>query len=150
MPNAAHEMLTPSQCVRGCLYGGALGDAFGLPIEFKSLNTIRAEHGPFGLTEPLLHNGQLIVSDDTQMTLFTLEGIIRGLQRNVNEPLNEEIRLAYVDWLSTQPDSGFEGQLRGSIALEKALQFSRAPGHTCISAIRAGAWGTPENKMGLS
>lgn len=36
--------------VRGCLLGGAVGDALGHPVEFSSLDRIRATHGPRGVT----------------------------------------------------------------------------------------------------
>jgi ADP-ribosylglycohydrolase len=55
--------------------GGAIGDAFGYRIEFQSLAAIRARFGPGGLMEPIFDGqGRLIVSDDTQMALFTAEG----------------------------------------------------------------------------
>lgn len=59
--------------VRGCLLGGAIGDAFGYEIEFDRLSAIRKRS--LGMTEPVRHGGKLVVSDDTQMTLFTLEGV---------------------------------------------------------------------------
>ncbi len=59
--------------VRGCLFGGAIGDAFGYKVEFKSLCSIRASYGEGGIQEPEETEGQFVVSDDTQMTLFTLE-----------------------------------------------------------------------------
>jgi ADP-ribosylglycohydrolase len=34
--------------VRGCLLGGAIGDALGYPVEFLSLDAIRATHGAAG------------------------------------------------------------------------------------------------------
>ena len=35
----------------GCLLGGAVGDALGAPVEFKSLAEIRDEFGPAGITD---------------------------------------------------------------------------------------------------
>ena len=54
--------------VLGCLFGGAVGDAFGYEVEFDSLAVIRARYGDQGIQEPVLHDGRLVVSDDTQMT----------------------------------------------------------------------------------
>ena len=87
--------------VRGCLFGGAIGDAFGYKVEFKSLSSIRASYGEGGIQEPEETDGQFVVSDDTQMTMFTLEGLTRGLG-GTEETILEEIRLAYIDWLSTR------------------------------------------------
>ena len=126
--------------IDGCLYGGALGDALGYRVEFKSLKSIRSDFGQEGVQSPYETGGQAIVSDDTQMTLFTLEGLIRGLISDGN--ILEEIRLAYIDWLYTQspPDIGW--QPRGSIYHDKVLWHLRAPGNTCLSASHAGAHGT--------
>ena len=56
---------------RGCLLGGAAGDALGYPVEFLSLSDIRARYGPAGITSYALRHGVAQISDDTQMTLFT-------------------------------------------------------------------------------
>lgn len=55
-----------------------MGDAFGYEIEFCQMPEIRRRCGPAGMTEPVRHGGRLVVSDDTQMTLFTLEGLLRA------------------------------------------------------------------------
>ena len=39
-------MTTERDRYRGCLLGGAVGDALGAGIEFSSLAEIRTEHGP--------------------------------------------------------------------------------------------------------
>ena len=65
--------------VRGCLLGGALGDALGAAIEFDSLEEIRARYGPQGLERLAPAYGRVgAITDDTQMTLFTAEGLIRA------------------------------------------------------------------------
>ncbi|MBP9111997.1 MAG: ADP-ribosylglycohydrolase family protein, partial [Polyangiaceae bacterium] len=69
--------------ILGCLLGGALGDAFGAPIEFMSLHAIREKYGPDGLLEFTAYAGRLgAITDDTQMTLFTVEGIVRANARS--------------------------------------------------------------------
>jgi ADP-ribosylglycohydrolase len=63
--------------VRGCLLGGAVGDALGVPIEFDSLQEIRRRFGPEGLCDyAWAHGRRGAISDDTQMTLFTAEGLV--------------------------------------------------------------------------
>ncbi len=37
--------------VRGCLLGGAIGDALGAGVEFDSLDAIRQAHGQDGVTD---------------------------------------------------------------------------------------------------
>ena len=67
----------PRDRIRGSLLGGAVGDTLGAPIEFESLREIRARFGPEGLRKPAPAFGRVgAITDDTQMTLFTAEGLI--------------------------------------------------------------------------
>ncbi len=130
----------------GCLLGGAVGDGFGYAIEFDRLPAIRARFGAAGLREPVLHEGRLVVSDDTQMTLFTLEGAARALAAGGgDEAVIEEIRLAYLDWLGTQR-RGHRAP-SGALARQAALRQNRAPGNTCLSALAEGGGGTPDQPI---
>jgi ADP-ribosylglycohydrolase len=61
---------------RGCLAGGAVGDALGYAVEFMSESEIFGAYGPRGITEYELQGGVAQISDDTQMTLFTLNGLL--------------------------------------------------------------------------
>ncbi|MFB3826996.1 MAG: ADP-ribosylglycohydrolase family protein [Bryobacteraceae bacterium] len=123
----------------GCLVGGAIGDAFGYPVEFKRLPAIRARYGPRGIREPQLRDGKLVTSDDTQMTLFTLEGLLRGLRGG--NPI-EEIRLAYLDWLDTQGYGPARHRPVGELVHEAVLRVERDPGTTCVSALQDGGRGS--------
>ena len=135
--------------VRGCLFGGAIGDAMGYRVEFKGLGSIRFSYGEAGIQEPEETDGYYVVSDDTQMTLFTFEGLIRGLGQS-DETILEEIRLAYVDWLATQEAPDISWHPRGNIYHNKRLWHLRAPGNTCTSATRNGAHGTPTDPINNS
>lgn len=129
--------------VLGCLLGGAVGDAFGYEVEFDRLEEIRGEHGPDGLQEPVLNKGKLVVSDDTQMTLFTLEGLLDAVDEDV-PTIVEHTRLAYLDWLVTQSGAVPGHEIVGTLGVEPVLCVQRAPGNTCISALVSGGHGTPE------
>ena len=60
---------------RGCLLGGAVGDALGALVEFLSLAEIRAAFGPDGIRDFAPAYGQLgAITDDTQTAVFTAEG----------------------------------------------------------------------------
>ena len=63
----------------GCLLGGAVGDALGAPIEFMSATDILLDFGPMGVTnyQPA-YGGLGLITDDTQMTLFTADGLLRA------------------------------------------------------------------------
>ncbi|MET8387686.1 ADP-ribosylglycohydrolase family protein [Streptosporangium canum] len=121
--------------VRGCLLGGALGDALGAPVEFDSLGEIRRQYGPAGLTEPAPdRRGRVgLITDDTQMTLFTVEGLIRGENATA-------VRRAYLRWLDTQqhpsPPPADGGIRTGRLREQRWLYSQRAPGNACLSGLR--------------
>ena len=140
-PGARREM------IRGCLLGGAVGDALGSPVEFldkKSICELFGEKGITGYAE--FRDGTGAVTDDTQMTLFTAEGILRACvrsrERGVCDPVSV-MRFAYWRWLKTQggrvPETNFQEALTsGWLIREKQLFSDRAPGRTCITALEAG------------
>ena len=137
--------------VRGCLLAGAIGDAFGYEIEFDSLSRIRQRFGPEGLTAPVRHRGRLITSDDTQMTLFTLEGLLRARSSGCLDDLSatlEHLRLATLDWFRTQSSSPARERYTGQRS--PVMQVRRAPGNTCLSACALGATGTIERPLNNS
>ena len=68
--------------IRGSLLGGAIGDALGYPVEFMSYSQIKSKYGEEGITRfELDKNGVAEISDDTQMTLFTVNGLLFGFTR---------------------------------------------------------------------
>jgi ADP-ribosylglycohydrolase len=136
--------------VLGCLLGGAIGDAFGYEVEFDRWQNIKAKFGADGITHPVAHDGKVVVSDDTQMTLFTLEGMTQSraaLARQDVPAMVDAIRLAYLDWLHTQGDGDRRWKVVGRIANDSRLWQRRAPGTTCIGALRAGGRGSPEKPL---
>ncbi|MCC6747188.1 MAG: ADP-ribosylglycohydrolase family protein [Deltaproteobacteria bacterium] len=139
----------------GCLLGGAVGDALGAPIEFDSLAEIRAKYGPAGLTDYVPAYGvPCAITDDTQLTLFTAEALLRADNerrlRGSTAP-TDHARRAYLRWLHTQasplrPEAGEPGFLLGVPEV-----FSRrAPGSTCLSALEAGGEGSLASPTNLS
>lgn len=63
--------------IRGSMFGGAIGDALGYPIEFLGEKEIFGRYGDSGITSFELdgRTGKALISDDTQMSLFTANGI---------------------------------------------------------------------------
>ena len=129
------KALSMQDRVRGSLLGGAMGDALGYAVEFDRNNQIVARYGPDGITayEPV--HGLAIISDDTQMTLFTAEGILRHEAAATGGSPLWAISDAYQDWLRTQ-ETHFQPGMTGLLA-EPRLFCPRAPGNTCLSALRA-------------
>ena len=133
---------------RGCLLGGAVGDALGAPVEFSSLAEIRRVYGERGLTDYAPAYGRLgAFTDDTQMTLFTADGLVRAVnrfeERGVSSP-PDVVRLAYLRWFATQNEAPPPGSPRGWLDGLPELHARRAPGATCLAALAAGGRGTPE------
>lgn len=122
---------------RGSLLAGAIGDALGAPVEFDGLDRIRAAHGPDGVTGllPSGYGPPGLVTDDTQMVLFTVEALLGDGDRA------EALHAAYLRWLRTQetaaPPPGATG-----LAAQGWLYSARAPGNACLSGLRAGRRGT--------
>ncbi|MDR0481682.1 MAG: ADP-ribosylglycohydrolase family protein [Cellulomonadaceae bacterium] len=157
--------------VRGCILGGAIGDALGWPVEFTSLPKILAQTGPKGVRGYLpmyatkadylaslqtdlstpneakpVRNVYGHVTDDTQMTLFTMDGLIRaGVRLDKGIGFNTNlISLAYDRWLDTQQRQGpnpdrddvyWISQL-GWLDQHHWLYVRRAPGNTCLRALK--------------
>lgn len=131
----------------GCLMGGALGDAFGYPVEFMSLRSIIKMHGPKGLVSPVFgRGGRMVVSDDTQMTLFTVEGagLAWGRER---EAVVGSIRQAYLGWLRTQRGTFRDFSDDTALLALPELWEQRAPGGTCLSALGKGGSGSIETPI---
>lgn len=134
--------------VRGCLLGGAIGDALGNPVEFLSLGGIRAKYGEAGITGLVPDGDGAVgtVTDDTQMTLFTAEGYLRGYARAAAKGIGGAetalVREAYLRWLDTQnhpappPAEGVRHR-HGWLRQEPWLYARRAPGNACLSGLQA-------------
>ncbi|MCT9934881.1 ADP-ribosylglycohydrolase family protein [Planotetraspora sp. A-T 1434] len=133
--------------VRGCLLGGAIGDALGAPIEFDSIAAIRRNHGKAGLGDLASDwRGKIgLVTDDTQMTLFTVEGLIRAhvrvRERGIGGGEVQVVRHAYLRWLDTQehrsPPPADHLIRTGRLRQQTWLYSRRAPGNACLSGLRA-------------
>lgn len=129
--------------ISGCLLGGAIGDALGAPVEFLRLSEIRRKFGEAGITDFHAAYGKAgAITDDTQMLLFTAEGMLRGWVRQIERGIGgaevEIVGNAYLRWLKTQtheysdnafmPDDGWLIQQQG-------LWSRRAPGNACLSGL---------------
>lgn len=142
--------------VRGCLLGGAIGDALGGPVEFWDLERIIDEVGEGGVREylPEYLDGEPrygLITDDTQMTLFTVEGMIRASVRASSKGLvstRAVLGHAYDRWLDTQQLDGPSGSRDGWLIEEQWLYSQRAPGNTCLTALQeARSGGALERSM---
>ena len=137
--------------VRGSLFGGAVGDALGYPVEFWDEESIFSEYGEYGIQEYELdgQSGRALISDDTQMMLFTANGILvadaRASMNETRDALHNYLPMSYQDWLRTQEMSFEEsrkqpsGYRKGGVSWllgVPELYNLRDPGYTCMSELR--------------
>jgi len=124
---------------QGCLFGIAIGDALGAPVEFLTLQEIKEIYGKNGITD-FQKRGSLKAgsyTDDTQMSLATATGCIRAYQRFKDRGICSYVGVVYqqyLEWLKSQDDP----------------DKRRGPGYTCLSALRSGKIGTIEKKINNS
>jgi len=138
-----------SSAIRGSLLGGAVGDALGAGIEFSSLAQIRGRFGPRGVADYVEAYGRRgAITDDTQMTLFTAEGLIRAAVRLETKGICHPpsvVHHAYLRWLLQQGEAPpIETSTDGWLYDALHQQGPRAPGLTCLAALRAAeSFGAP-------
>lgn len=127
--------------IKGSLVGGAIGDALGYTVEFDRYDEIVKKFGKSGITRLQTRQswlrdeyqvGKAVVSDDTQMTLFTSYGLLDAKRKD--SELIEGIQDAYLDWYCTQCGAKFKSH-DNWLAQISALNVRRAPGMTCMSAL---------------
>ncbi len=144
--------------IKGSLFGGAIGDALGYPVEFLHEKEIRRIYGNEGITSYVLDKGsrKALISDDTQMTLFTANGLLvcetKSLLDDKDYAPCDYISKSYKDWLKTQEIS-YENHGQNGISWLcniPELYSRRAPGNTCLSALREETLGTIQHPINNS
>ncbi len=131
--------------IAGSLIGGAIGDALGFQIEF-STNIKEKQVTRF--------DKKGIISDDTQMTLFTAIGLLWRETRLITAGIAMDpvkaVHLAYKDWLETQTGIKNDDWPISWIKFIPELNERRAPGNTCLMALKSGMMGTIEEPINNS
>ncbi|UPW08629.1 ADP-ribosylglycohydrolase family protein [Gordonia terrae] len=129
----------------GCLLAGAAGDALGGAVEFSARDSILERFGSTGITSYAeAYGGVGTITDDTQMTLFTAEGLLRAWAHDCAGGIScyaAAAARAYLRWFITQGGHPRHGVLatteRSSwLAGHRQLHSRRAPGTTCLEALR--------------
>lgn len=138
--------------IRGCLMAGAAGDALGYEVEFVRRRSILSRFGEQGITTFALDgNGKALISDDTQMTLFTangmLMGLTRGYMRGIGGRPEKYVDGAYLDWYYTQTGRKKEILINDFhytwLRDLPEMAHRRAPGNTCLQACESMFRGKP-------
>ncbi|MDJ0456238.1 ADP-ribosylglycohydrolase family protein [Arthrobacter sp. NQ7] len=137
--------------IHGCLLGGALGDALGYSVEAGAAPGARGRSGPgepggLGVFDD--PSGPARFSDDTQLTLYTVDGLVEALEwanSGVGADVNACLWLAYLRWLASQgEDAGPSAPMPQPrwIDGQEVLRQRRHPEQECISGLAGGEMGT--------
>lgn len=121
--------------VQGGLLGMALGDAFGYPIERMSCPQIIDRYGEKGMCDFELQDGYACFSDDTQLALYSADGITSN-----TEELLDNLYNRYFDWLYTQfnlmyKDATMVYQPSSKLVEIPELNELRRPNLTCLNTL---------------
>jgi ADP-ribosyl-[dinitrogen reductase] hydrolase len=135
---------TDLEKIKGCLLGGAVGDALGAPVEFLSLGEIQRKFGEKGIADYYpTYDRNGAITDDTQMTLFTVEGILRkgvGDYFDSSTSFVDCTRYSYIRWLGTQGikwiNKDTEFIYNGILWHRDELHERRGPGKTCLDSLQ--------------
>ncbi|MEU9383145.1 ADP-ribosylglycohydrolase family protein, partial [Streptomyces sp. NPDC048279] len=136
--------------VRGALLGSALGDALGGPVDGLTLEEIRAAYGPEGLVDLGFGSGRRgTVTHHTQLTLFTVDGLIRAQVRRDTGAWHPptDLHRAYLRWAATQRDWGPDERRKedGWLAREEWLYARRDPTRSLLMGLGDETMGTLES-----
>lgn len=117
--------MSSQEKAQAIIYGLALGDALGWPIEFLNMQKIHIIYGPDGIQAP---PDPALFTDDTQTTLAIAEGIVEAGHEDV-DVLMQAVTRRLIAW-SNSPEN------------------DRAPGHTVTEAVRTLEAGIPWRESG--
>lgn len=138
-----------AQRVRGCLLGGALADAAADPGTNSPAPALATNvPTPDPATGAPATSAPLHFSSTTQMTLYTIDGLLEALEWARDGVASDELAclwLAYLRWLAAQghpvppsapapPPRWIDGQ--------SAVRRHRNPDPVCLSALAGGEMGT--------
>jgi ADP-ribosylglycohydrolase len=140
--------------VRGTLLGVAVGDALGAPIDGLGLDEIREAYGAEGLVDLGFGYGRRgAVSHLTQLTLFSVDGLIRAQVRRDTGAWHPptDLHKAYLRWAATQRDWGPDERRKddGWLAREEWLYARRDPTRSLLLGFGDDTMGTRSAPFGL-
>lgn len=161
-PQEITELRWYQDHVQGCLLGGATGDALGYPVESRSLDEIRSEHGPDGVTGFGPEDTPVRVAGSTQLTLFTCEGLITTAIADDSAYADMEpghanqhwadpaprVHQSYLRWLETQRTTEPSYPTPSHLPAQPWLYERRTRDDACESALSdpgMGTWASPRN-----
>lgn len=126
------------------MVGGAIGDALAYPRRYMSRDALEDLIGPNGINRMIVNKavGKALISDDTQLTAFTADGLIWADARARKSGIYAYVPCmfyAYQKWLYTQTgsfaDKSYEFLLKGEIFRWEDLFARRLPSAATLDVL---------------
>ncbi|MBP2476131.1 ADP-ribosylglycohydrolase [Crossiella equi] len=137
----------------GCYVGQAIGGAVGAGVQTTTRQEFAATYGeawPEGYPE--VFGGRGLITGETQLSLFVLDGVIRAQIRRRRtgsaDPV-AEVRRGLFRWLQTQ-EPRLGGPADGWLPSLPGLAVKRWPDHDTLEVLRSGRTGTPTERVNES
>lgn len=129
------------QLLKQTLITQAFADAFGYWIEFEHSSNIINLYGQSGLMINYAldlvsqNKKRLLITDDTQMSLFALEGLTNCIDNGKFHYDQRTITQSFLNWYGTQETSN-KHDTSSPLFIQPFLHYRRAPGNTCLSSLK--------------
>ena len=123
--------------VRTALLCAAMGDALGYPLELLSAKEIAARG-------PLTGENELIFSDDTQLSCYTLDALTEVLEWNNQGTPADELACLWLAYLRWYRGMGFTPAAHAPFSLDREIDTSapltarEGPGQATLRALESG------------
>ena len=123
--------------VRTALLCAAMGDALGYPLELLSAKAIAARG-------PLTGENELIFSDDTQLSCYTLDALTEVLEWNNQGTPADELACLWLAYLRWYRGMGFTPAAHAPFSLDREIDTSapltarEGPGQATLRALESG------------
>lgn len=143
-PDASHPSYRAA--LRGSLWGTALGDALGYPVETYCRDQMFHLWSAADENQLLkaLESGQLAVSDDTQLTLATLDALTEVLEWNNEGQAADELACIWLSYLRWYTGTGNPAPESAPVSCARPLNRQdimrqrRGPGKATLAALATG------------
>jgi len=124
-----------SDSVKGIMWGLALGDALGKPVEFKHLWRIKQDYGPNGITKLPINPTW---TDDTELTFAVARALMITHNLSVEE-ITTQIAEEFIAWFDNTGHSPGGTCIRGTLKYKDTRNWKESgikASKGCGSAIR--------------
>ncbi|MFX1537918.1 MAG: ADP-ribosylglycohydrolase family protein, partial [Promethearchaeota archaeon] len=127
--------------VYGYLFGSALGDALGAPVEFMPLELIKSRYGESGIQIPPQSASW---TDDTEMMISLTKGLLPVFLEDSLETIMLSVSKSFIAWLDNPGLAPGNTCMLGAYALKQGIHWRKSGVKTskgCGSAMRSGIVG---------